>query len=55
MLRYGEQGHSALTQELRQALPYGKTYSKSEIIDAYKKVYANQPEWLKAAVEYLTK
>ena len=47
--------HLAFTKELRDLLPYGRPYTKIEIIEKYKEVYANQPEWLKAAIDYLNK
>jgi len=45
--------HAGFTKDLRNALPYGKSYSKAEIIEAYKDVYKKQPEWLKAAIDYI--
>ena len=45
--------HQALTNELRQLLTYNTTYTKSQIVDAYKKAYSKHPEWLKLAIDYL--
>jgi RHS repeat-associated protein len=47
--------HLAFTKDLRKALPYNKAYTKVEIIEAYKVVYKNQPEWLKVAIDYINK
>jgi RHS repeat-associated protein len=45
--------HAKLTKKLQKLLPYGKTYSKSQIIDAYKKAYKEKPEWIEAVINYL--
>jgi len=37
------------------ALPFGQPYTKTQVIEAYKKVYEDRPEWLKAALDYITK
>jgi RHS repeat-associated protein len=46
--------HQALTKELQRVMPYGKPYTKTEIIEKYTEVYKNQSEWLKMAIDYLT-
>ena len=45
--------HAAMTKTLQQLLPYGQTYTKTQIIAAYKQAYSNYPEWLTAALKYL--
>lgn len=45
--------HAALTKALRTELPYGQPYTKEQISTAYKKVYRDNPEWLKVALDYL--
>ena len=47
--------HAVWTKELRDALPFGQPYTKTQVIEAYKKVYEDRPEWLKAALDYITK
>lgn len=45
--------HQALTYKLRKVLPYGRSYTKAEIIEKYTEVYKSQPEWLKAVLDFL--
>jgi RHS repeat-associated protein len=45
--------HLEITNQLRQLLPFGKSYTTPEIMSAYQKVYSAHPEWLKAAASYL--
>ncbi|MBI1928689.1 hypothetical protein HYR99_31150 [Candidatus Poribacteria bacterium] len=40
--------HQAITNALRQALPYGRIYAKGQVWQVYQRVYANYPEFLKA-------
>ncbi|HRQ49451.1 MAG TPA: RHS repeat-associated core domain-containing protein, partial [Agriterribacter sp.] len=45
--------HQQMTKILQQLLPYGRTYTKQQIIDAYKQAYLNFPQWIDEAVKYL--
>ncbi|MBV6462387.1 MAG: hypothetical protein HJHJAOHD_02536 [Flavobacteriales bacterium] len=45
--------HAAMTKTLQQLLPYGQTYSKSQIINAYKQAYSKYPEWVDLVIKYL--
>src|SRR5712692_8811268 len=46
--------HQALTNLLRKALPYGDTYGKSEVWNAYRSAYNDHPDWLKGIEKYFT-
>jgi hypothetical protein len=41
--------HNVYTQQWRQLLPYGKSYTVSQIFNAAQKIYASSPELLKWA------
>jgi len=45
--------HVEITNTLRSLLPYGGTYTKAEIMAAYRQAYSAYPEWIKAAATYL--
>jgi RHS repeat-associated protein len=45
--------HAAMTKTLQQLLPYGQTYTKPQLINAYKQAYSKYPEWVDLAVKYL--
>jgi hypothetical protein len=45
--------HAAMTSGLQRLLPYGQTYTKTQIISAYKQAYKDYPEWLALATKYL--
>ena len=45
--------HQEMTNTLRQLLPYGQTYTKQQIVDAYKQAYSNFPQWIDEVVKYL--
>ncbi|MCR6641084.1 MAG: hypothetical protein NVV82_19350 [Sporocytophaga sp.] len=49
----GKSHHSTFTKELLQILPKGAAYTKSQILDAYRKVYRDFPEWINAAENLL--
>lgn len=45
--------HSMVTKELMQLLPKGATYTKQQILNAYRIAYREFPQWIKAAENYL--
>ncbi|WP_321286511.1 hypothetical protein [uncultured Sunxiuqinia sp.] len=45
--------HAAMTKTLQQLLPYGQTYTKPQLINAYKQAYSNYPEWIDLVVKFL--
>lgn len=44
--------HQRITKILRNKLPYGVEYSKSQVWKAYESAYNNYPHWLKAIEHY---
>ena len=45
--------HAYFTREWRRLLPYGKTYSEAQIIDAARQVYKNNPQLLEFALRQI--
>ncbi len=45
--------HLEITKSLRSLMPYGKPYSKAEIMAAYKQAYKEFPQWIEEASKYL--
>jgi len=45
--------HAIMTITLQKLLPYGQTYTKSQIINAYKQAYSSNKEWVDLVVEFL--
>ncbi|MCA1828798.1 MAG: hypothetical protein ABR567_01335 [Myxococcales bacterium] len=47
--------HECFSNELDFELPKGHEYDRSAVEEAYSKAYANEPNWYKAAKDYLDK
>lgn len=45
--------HALMTSTLQKLLPYGQTYSKAQVIAAYREAYKDSPVWLNLAIKYL--
>jgi uncharacterized protein RhaS with RHS repeats len=44
--------HTALTNALSEALPYGEAYTRAEVWEVYQDIYAAYPDWLDAISGY---
>jgi len=48
--------HNLITSEIRAALPYGRPYTRQEVLAAYQDVYGrHHPEWLRVVVPLLSR
>ena len=45
--------HALMKKNLQQLLPYGQTYTKSQLISAYRQAYGKYPDWVKHVIEFL--
>jgi hypothetical protein len=45
--------HQQVTKNLMTLLPKGVTYTKSQIMSAYRQAYKEYPDWIKSAEKYL--
>ena len=48
-----KEAHQAVTRTLRRLMPYGRTYTREEVLRAYRVAYAGHRQWLEAVERYI--